>query len=151
MSKQKTDLFVGIFIVIGIISIIFLFIKVSSYKSLSLKSTYTINAKFDNIGNLRKNSPVKCSGVIVGRVSNIKLDQELCQALVIMKIENQYKFSKDTSANIFTSGLLGEQYVGLSYGESTELLSDNDEIIYTQSSIVLEELIGKLIYSSISK
>lgn len=151
MSKTKTDLFVGIFIMMGFLSIIFLFFKVSNYKSMSLKSTYIIKARFDNIGNLRIKAPIKSSGVIVGRVADIILDQQYCQALVIMKIENKYKFSKDTSANIFTSGLLGEQYIGLSYGESDKLLSNNDEIIYTQSSIVLEELIGKLIYSSISK
>jgi len=146
MSK-KTDFLVGLFVLLGIVAAIFLMLQAGNLKTFSIGQTYHVSAKFENIGALKVRSPVKSNGVVVGRVVSISFDNKEFKALVGMDIEEGYVFPEDSSASIMTSGLLGEQYVGLTPGADEKNLADNSEIIYTQSAVVLEELISKFLFS----
>jgi len=146
MKKTVLDFWVGLFVVLGFIALLFLALKAGNMSSLSFQPTYAVKLKFDNIGGLKVRAPVKSAGVVVGRVSSIGFDTNTYQALVTIDIDKQFAFPKDTSAKIQTSGLLGEQYIGLEPGGDTEMLKAGDTITMTQSAIVLENLIGQFLY-----
>lgn len=144
MLKRSTiDLWVGIFVAIGIISLAFLSFRVANLVPENEDSTYTLYADFSNIGGLKVKAPVKSSGVVVGRVANITLDTQRYVAHVTLSIHGRYPFSRDTSAEILTSGLLGEQYLSLTEGGDTEKLKSGDTITLTSSALILEQLIEK--------
>ncbi|WP_114814105.1 outer membrane lipid asymmetry maintenance protein MlaD [Paraburkholderia kururiensis] len=147
MKKTALDFWVGLFVVAGFIALLFLALKVGNMSSLSFQATYPVKLKFDNIGGLKPRAPVKSAGVTVGRVASISFDTNTYQALVTIDLDKQYQFPKDTSAKILTSGLLGEQYIGLEPGGDSEMLKAGDTIAMTQSAIVLENLIGQFLYS----
>ena len=146
MNRSAIDLWVGIFVVIGIGAIAFLSLKVGNLTSVSSAPGYHLNAAFDNIGGLKLRAPVKAAGVVVGRVEQIKLDPQTYQAVVSMRIDQGYQFTRDTIASILTSGLLGEVYIGLDSGGDTQMLADNARIGKTQSAMVLEKLIGQFMF-----
>ncbi len=147
MQRKNLDVWVGLFIVVGVAALMFLALKAGNMNSLSFGKTYAISAKFDNIGSLRPQAPVKAAGVVVGRVGEVKFDDKSYQALVTLNMEEGYKFPKDSSAKILTAGLLGEQYVGIEAGGDTKNLTAGDRIPRTQSAAVLEDLINQFIYS----
>ena len=147
MNKATIDLWVGIFVTIGIGAIVFLALKVGNLMSLETKPSYRLEASFDNIGGLKLRAPVKAAGVTVGRVEAIKLDAKTYQAQVVMHIDKGYQFTSDTIASILTSGLLGEVYVGLDAGGDPKMLDDGGRIGKTQSAVVLEKLIGQFMFS----
>ena len=146
MNRSTLDLWVGIFVTIGVAAILFLALKVGNLTSVSSAPGYHLDAAFDNIGGLKLRAPVKAAGVVVGRVERIKLDPQTYQAVVSMKIDRGYQFTKDTIASILTSGLLGEVYIGLDSGGDTQMLADGARIAKTQSAIVLEKLIGQFMF-----
>lgn len=147
MKKTALDFWVGLFVVVGFLAVLFLALKVGNMSSLSFQPTYAVRMKFDNIGGLKPRAAVKSAGVVVGRVKSIGFDTNTYQALVTIDVDGQYPFPKDSSAKILTSGLLGEQYIGLDPGGDTEMLKAGDTITMTQSAIVLENLIGQFLYS----
>ncbi|HJU24369.1 MAG TPA: outer membrane lipid asymmetry maintenance protein MlaD [Casimicrobiaceae bacterium] len=146
MNRSTLDLWVGIFVMLGIAGLLFLALKVGNLTSVSSAPGYHLQAAFDNIGGLKLRAPVKAAGVVVGRVDGVRLDPQTYQAVVSMKIDRGYQFSKDTIASILTSGLLGEVYVGLDSGGDTQMLADGGKITKTQSAIVIEKLIGQLLF-----
>jgi phospholipid/cholesterol/gamma-HCH transport system substrate-binding protein len=146
MNRSTLDLWVGIFVTIGIGAILFLSLKVGNLLTVSNDQGYTLQAEFDNIGSLKLRAPVKAAGVVVGRVEGIKLDPRTYQALVTMRVDRGYEFTKDTIASILTSGLLGEVYIGLDSGGDTKMLANGDKIARTQSALVLEKLIGQFLF-----
>ncbi len=151
MTREKTDFWVGLFILLGLIALVFLALRAGNMSSFSFAPTYRVEAHFDNVGGLKVRAPVKSSGVVVGRVSSIGFDNRRFQAAVTLELEKQYEFPQDTSASILTSGLLGEQYIGLTPGGEDKPLTDGSTIQFTQSAVVLEELISKFLYSSAEK
>src|SRR5438094_2164134 len=138
MTRKELDLWVGIFAVIGIGALLFLSLKVANLASFSGADTYQINAKFDNIGGLKVRAPVKSAGVVVGRVGEIRFDNESFEAVVALNIDGRYQFPKDSSATILTSGLLREQYIGLTAGGSPDSLQRGDALNPTQSAVAAE-------------
>lgn len=153
MKRIVIDFWVGIFVLIGIACITFLSFKIASKSDLGFnkKDTYILYASFYNIGSLKINAPVKVSGLTIGRVINIQLDSKTYQAIVTMQIIDDYKFSTDSSAQILTIGLLGEQYVGLQSGADNSYLGDGGQITITSSALVLENLIGKFLTNVTNK
>ena len=147
MTRKELDLWVGIFAVIGMGAMLFLSLKVANLASFSSADTYQINAKFENIGGLKVRAPVKSAGVVVGRVGDIHFDNESFEAVVALNIDSRYQFPKDSSAKILTSGLLGEQYVGIEAGGDDAVLKDGETVQLTQSAVVLEKLIGQFLYN----
>ena len=147
MNRKTIDLWVGVFVAIGLASLLFLALKVGNLASNNMGDTYRLTAKFDNIGGLKVRGPVKSAGVVVGRVVDIGFDKTSYQALVAMEIDTRYQFPKDTFANILTSGLLGEQYIGLEAGGDTAKLAEGSKIKATQSAMVLENLISQFLYN----
>jgi phospholipid/cholesterol/gamma-HCH transport system substrate-binding protein len=147
MQKKSIDFWVGIFVLLGAASLLFLALKAGNMSSLSFEKTYDITTKFDNIGGLKPNAAVKSAGVVVGRVSSINFDDKSFQATVTLKMEKRYNFPKDTSAKILTAGLLGEQYIGLEAGGDVKNLAAGDRITMTQSAVVLENLISQFLFS----
>ena len=147
MTRKELDLWVGIFAVVGIGAILFLSLKVANLASFSSSETYQINAKFENIGGLKIRAPVKSAGVVVGRVGDIRFDNESFEAVVALNIDSHFKFPKDSSAKILTSGLLGEQYIGITAGGDSAFLKGGDTLKLTQSAVVLENLIGQFLYN----
>ena len=145
-GRAAIDLWVGIFVAIGIGAILFLALKVGNLVTIGATEGYRLEARFDNIGGLKLRAPIKASGVVVGRVERIRFDPKTYQAVVTLKIDNAYLFTTDTIASILTSGLLGEVYVGLDAGGDTAMLSDGGRIAKTQSAIVLEKLIGQFLF-----
>ncbi|HSV19955.1 MAG TPA: outer membrane lipid asymmetry maintenance protein MlaD [Casimicrobiaceae bacterium] len=146
MNRATIDLWVGIFVAIGIAAILFLSLRVGNLLTSSNAPGYHIEAAFDNIGGLKVRAPVKAAGVVVGRVERIRLDPQTYQADVTMKIDQGYQFSRDTIASILTSGLLGEVYIGLDSGGDPQMLADGAKITKTQSAVVLEKLIGQFLF-----
>ena len=146
MNRSTIDLWVGIFIIGGIAAIGFLSLRVGNLLTTTNAPGYHVEAAFDNIGGLMLRAPVKAAGVVVGRVERIRLDPQSYQAIVSMKIDQGYQFSKDTIASILTSGLLGEVYIGLDSGGDTQMLADGGRIGKTQSAMVLEKLIGQFMF-----
>ncbi|KQW69737.1 MAG: outer membrane lipid asymmetry maintenance protein MlaD [Methylibium sp.] len=150
MQKSKHDLWVGLFVMIGAAAIVFLALKAGNLLSLSFDDTYTVSARFDNIGGLKVRAPVKSAGVVVGRVASIGFDADTYQARVEIDLEKRFGFPTDSSAKILTSGLLGEQYIGLEPGTEEKLMVTGDKIRVTQSAVVLENLISQFLYSKSS-
>lgn len=147
MERTKLDLWVGMFVVAGIGALVMLAMKVGNLSTYNVAETYQVQAYFSNIGGLKPKASIRSAGVLVGRVTDISLDTERYEARVSMSLDKRYAFPKDTFANILTSGLLGEQYIGLSPGGDSDMLKAGDQIKKTQSAMVLEDLIGKFIYS----
>ncbi len=147
MQNKSFDVWVGIFVLIGAAALVFLALKAGNMSSLSFSQTYSVITKFDNIGGLKPQAPVKSAGVLVGRVGDIKFDDKSYQALVVLNLESRYKYPKDSSAKILTSGLLGEQYIGIEAGGDTVNLAAGDKIAMTQSAVVLENLISQFLFS----
>jgi phospholipid/cholesterol/gamma-HCH transport system substrate-binding protein len=147
MSKKSIEVLVGLFVLLGMAALVFLALKAANLASFGEHKGYTISAKFDNIGGLKPRAPVRSAGVTVGRVKSISLDPKTYQGVVRLEIDNFVKFPKDTSAKILTSGLLGDQYIGLEPGADEKELADRDVIKQTQSAVVLENLIGQLIFN----
>jgi phospholipid/cholesterol/gamma-HCH transport system substrate-binding protein len=147
MHRKIIDVWVGLFVLLGAAALLFLALQAGNMSSLSFSKTYTISAKFDNIGGLKPQAPVKSAGVVVGRVGGITFDDKTFQALVRLDMEPGYKFPKDSSLKILTAGLLGEQYIGIEPGGDTNNLANGDRITRTQSATVLEDLINQFIYS----
>lgn len=142
------DIWVGLFVALGLLALTLLALHVSNLLSLPSGKGYLVTAEFDNIGGLKVRAPVKLSGVVVGRVQNISIDPQSFRAVVSMNIESNYSiFPKDSSAAIYTSGLLGEQYVGISPGAEDAVLKSGDRIALTQSAIVLETLISQFLFN----
>ncbi|HEY0664868.1 MAG TPA: outer membrane lipid asymmetry maintenance protein MlaD [Gallionella sp.] len=148
MERTTMDLWVGMFVVAGIAALVMLAMKVGNLSTYNVSDTYEVHAYFSNIGGLKPKASIKSAGVVVGRVTEITLDTERYEAKVKMSLDKRYEFPKDTFANILTSGLLGEQYIGLMPGGDEEMLKDGSQIKMTQSAVVLEDLISKFIYSS---
>jgi len=151
MTRDKTDFWVGLFVLLGIAALVFLALRAGNLSTFSLSPTYQVEAHFDNLGGLKVRAPVKASGVVVGRVAAIRFDNHLFQAVVALEMEEPYTFPADTSASILTSGLLGEQYIGLTPGGEEQTLKPGGRIQYTQSAVVLEDLISKFLYSTADK
>ena len=146
MGRSMLDLWVGIFVVAGMAALVILAFKVGNMSSMGSGETYEISANFDNIGGLKPRAPIKSAGVVVGRVTSIEFNNERFTAKVKMAVEKNYKFPKDTTASILTSGLLGEQYIGLEGGGDDQLLKAGDSIRLTQSAVVLEKLISQFLF-----
>jgi len=151
MSRTTLDIWVGIFVVIGFAALFFLALRVANVAGVDLSDTYTVNAQFDNIGGLKARAPVKSAGVTVGRVKAINFDTNSYRAAVEMEIASRYEFPRDTISAILTSGLLGEQYIGLDPGADYEMLEDGERIEITQSAMVLENLIGQFMFDRASQ
>ena len=147
MHRKSVDVWVGLFVLLGLAALLFLALKAGNMSTLSFGKTYLVTAKFDNIGGLKPQAPLKSAGVVVGRVGDIKFDDKSYQALVTLELEAGYKFPKDSSLKILTAGLLGEQYIGIEAGGDTNNLVNGDRIARTQSATVLEDLINQFIYS----
>lgn len=147
MQRKSVDVWVGLFVLLGVAALMFLALKAGNMSSFSFGKTYPVTAKFDNIGGLKPQAPVKGAGVVVGRVADISFDDKTYQARVTLNLQEGYKFPKDSSAKILTAGLLGEQYVGIEAGGDTNILVAGDKIARTQSATVLEDLINQFIYS----
>ena len=150
MNRSTIDLWVGIFLVIGLGAIVFLALRVGNLTSMQAAPSYHLEAAFDNIGGLKIRAPIKAAGVVVGRVEQVRFDPKTYQAVVSMKIDQGYQFSKDTIASILTSGLLGEVYIGIDSGGDTKMLGDGERIAKTQSAVVLEKLIGQFLFDKAS-
>ncbi len=146
MNRATIDLWVGIFVAIGLGAIVFLALKVGNLTTFDTGPSYRLTASFVNIGGLKLRAPVKAAGVVVGRVESIRLDPTTYEAVATLKIDNGYQFSKDTIASILTSGLLGEVYIGLDSGGDPQVLADSGRIAKTQSAIVIEKLISQFMF-----
>jgi phospholipid/cholesterol/gamma-HCH transport system substrate-binding protein len=147
LNRAALDLWVGIFVAIGLAALGFLALKVGNLAGSSVGETYTLNARFNNIGGLKVKGPVKSSGVVVGRITDIRFDPEAYNAQVVMQVDTRYKFPRDTYATINTSGLLGEQYIGFEPGGDTEMLKAGDVIKKTNDAVVLEKLISQFMFN----
>jgi len=150
VNRSTIDLWVGIFVAVGFGAILFLALKVGNLLTLDRTPGYHLQANFDNIGGLKLRAPVKAAGVIVGRVESIRLDPKNYEGIVVMRIDRDVQFTKDTIASINTSGLLGEVYIGLDAGGYTVMLDDGGRIMKTQSAVVIEKLIGQFLFDKAS-
>ena len=148
MYSKTVEVGVGLFVALGLAALLMLAMKVSNLAELTAPDGYHLTARFDNIGGLKVRSPVTMAGVRVGRVTDIGFDDDRYEAVVQFSVNPRYvRFPLDTSASIFTAGLLGEQYIGLEAGAEEEFLTDGGEIMLTQSAIVLEQVIGQFLYN----
>jgi len=147
MNRSTIDLWVGVFVALGLGALLFLALKVGNLASFSTAETYQVDARFSNIGGLKVRAPVKSAGVVVGRVADIGFDNESYEAVALLTIDSRYRFPRDTSAKILTSGLLGEQYIGLEAGADARLLKDGERLRITQSAVVLENLISQFLFN----
>ena len=147
MNRSAIDLWVGVFVVTGIAALLFLALKVGNLASFNTAQTYQVYAKFANIGGLKPRAPVKSAGVVIGRVADIRFDNESYEALVAINLDAAYQFPRDTTAKILTSGILGEQYVGLEAGGDGVMLKNGDRLRLTQSAVVLENLISQFLFN----
>ncbi|MFO1263670.1 MAG: outer membrane lipid asymmetry maintenance protein MlaD [Rhodoferax sp.] len=147
MQRSKNDVWVGMFVMIGAAAILFLALQSANLLSLSFQSTYKVSAKFDNVGGLKPKAAVRSGGVVVGRVESMTFDDKTFQAKVVLALESRYAFPKDSSLKILTSGLLGEQYIGIEAGAADTNLAGGDVVAATQSAVVLENLISQFLYS----
>ena len=145
MGKRGIESLVGLFVLLGMLGLVFLALQAANLGSMGSGDTYPVQARFDNIGGLKARAPVRTAGVVVGRVKSIQLDPKTFQGLVVMDIESGYQFPKDTAAKILTSGLLGDQYIGLEPGGDDKNLDTGELVAQTQSAVVLENLIGQFI------
>jgi len=147
MQKSKNDVWVGLFVMLGAAAIVFLALLAGNLLTLSFAETYSVTARFDNIGSLKLRAPVKSAGVVVGRVGAIGFDGGNYQASVRLDLDQRFTFPRDSSAKILTSGLLGEQYIGIEPGAEEKLLAAGDKIGSTQSAVVLENLISQFLFN----
>lgn len=145
--QRLTTIWVGLFLVLGILGLLFLALKASNLLSMTTGQTYSVTALFDDIGGLKPRAAVRSAGVLVGRVREIGFDDTRYQAVVVLDLDRSVQFPKDSSAQILTSGLLGEKYIGLQPGAEEEMLKDRDRIQMTQSAVVLENLISQFLYN----
>ena len=148
MERSKNDLWVGLFVMIGLAALVFLALQAANLLSLNFQSTYRITAQFDNIGGLKPKAAVRSGGVVVGRVAGISFDDERYQARIDLDMDARFKFPKDSSLKILTSGLLGEQYIGVEAGAAEDNLAAGDNVTSTQSAVVLENLISQVLFNS---
>lgn len=148
MKRMLIDFWVGLFVVMGIAATVFIAFRVSNLSSGAGNDLYYVTAGFDNIGDLKVRAPVKSAGVIVGRVTAIRFDDEKQEAVVTVGLDQRFHFSADSSMSILTTGLLGEQYIGLTSGGEDDLLQDGDTVWLTSSAVILESLISKYIFNS---
>jgi phospholipid/cholesterol/gamma-HCH transport system substrate-binding protein len=145
--QRTINVLVGLFVLLGLLALLFLALKVSNLTSMAGGPTYSVVAYFDDIGGLKPRAAVRGAGVVVGRVSSIDFDDQRYQARVLLEIDSGFEFPKDTSAQILTSGLLGEKYIGLSPGADPQPLKNNDRITMTQSAVVLENIISQFLFN----
>lgn len=152
MQRRMVEIWVGLFVAAGLAALLMLSLQVSNLSSIGGDDGYTIKARFDNVGGLKVRSAVKMGGVLIGRVASIDLDPATFEAVVSMRMDPRFnQLPQDSSASIFTAGLLGEQYVGVEPGGAEEVLKDGDTLLLTQSALVLEQLIGQFLFSQGSK
>ncbi len=151
MQRTTMDLWVGFFVMAGIGALLLLALKIGNLGTYSAADGYTLVGNFENIGGLKVRAPIKSAGVVVGRVTDIQLNTETFDAAVTMNIDSRYKFPKDTFASILTSGLLGEQYIGLAAGGDEVFLKSGDKIMKTNSALVLEDMIGRFLFNKASE
>ena len=147
MNRSAIDLWVGVLVAAGLGALLFLALKVGNLASFSADSSYALEAKFNNIGGLKVRAPVKSAGVVVGRVASIRFDNESYEAIVTLTVDERFRFPRDTTAKILTSGLLGDQYIGLEAGGDGVMLKSGDRLRLTQSAVVLENLISQFLFS----
>jgi phospholipid/cholesterol/gamma-HCH transport system substrate-binding protein len=147
MERSKNDVWVGLFVLLGAVALVFLALQAANLLSLNFQPTYKVVARFDNIGGLKRQAAVRSAGVVVGRVDSISFDTKIYQASATLALDTRYKFPRDSSLKILTSGLLGEQYIGVEAGASEQELQPGDTITSTQSAVVLENLIGQFLYN----
>ena len=147
MQRTKTDVWVGLFVLVGAAALVFLALQAANLLQLGTQAGYRVTARFDNIGGLKPKTAVKSAGVVVGRVETIGFNDKVFQAQVTLALDKRYAFPKDSSLKILTSGLLGEQYIGIEAGADTQNLGDGDTIATTQSAVVLENLISQFLFS----
>jgi phospholipid/cholesterol/gamma-HCH transport system substrate-binding protein len=151
VDRTKIDLWVGIFVALGVAALLGLAMKVGNLTSSKIGETYSVTAAFENVGSLKPHAPVKSAGVTVGRVDSIVFNSKAYEAVVTIDIDKRYSFPKDTFANIYTAGLLGEQYIGLEAGGDEEVLKNGDKIAKTQDAVVLEKMISQFLFSKASE
>ena len=151
MQRTTMDLWVGLFVVTGIVALMILSLKVGNLNVYNPSQSYTITGNFENIGGLKVRAPVKSAGVVVGRVTDIQFSTETYDAVVTLSMDSRFSFPKDTFASILTSGLLGEQYIGLAAGGDEAKLQHGDKLMKTNSAMVLEELIGRFLFNKASE
>lgn len=147
MQRSGKDIWVGLFVLLGALAVLFLALQSANLLSLNWERGYALSAKFDNIGGLKPKAAVKSSGVVVGRVESISFDDKTYRASVQLSMDKRFVFPKDSSLKILTSGLLGEQYIGIEAGADTANLAAGDVVSATQSAVVLENLISQFLYS----
>ena len=147
MERSKNDVWVGLFVLLGVLALVFLALKSANLLSFQWATTYQVSARFDNIGGLKPKAPVKASGVVVGHIDTIRFDDKTYQARVMLRMDQLYAFPRDSTLKILTSGLLGEQYIGIEAGAGADNLVEGDTISQTQSAVVLENLISQFLYS----
>ena len=147
MQRKSLDVWVGLFVLLGALALMFLALKAGNMSTMRFGPSYSLVARFDNIGGLKPGAPVKSAGVVVGRVERIGFDDKNFQAQVTLRMQEKIRFPKDSSAKILTSGLLGEQYIGLGPGGDSENLKNGDRLKITQPAVVLENLISQFLYS----
>ena len=151
MQKNRNDVWVGLFVSVGTLALLFMALKAANLLQVNFQPTYEVKARFDNIGGLKVNAAVKSAGVVVGRVQRVALDPQRFQAEVVLAMDSAYTFPKDSSLKILTSGLLGEQYVGIQAGYDEAVLKAGDVVSETQSAVVLENLIGQFLFNQAAK
>jgi phospholipid/cholesterol/gamma-HCH transport system substrate-binding protein len=151
-TTRTQEIWVGLFVALALVGLFMLAMKMSNFASYKAKDVYRVNVLFENVGGLKPRSPVTVSGVRVGRVESIVYDHEEWQARVVLAIEKGFDFfPSDTSASIYTAGLLGEQYIALEPGAEDEELKDGSTIRHSQSALVLEELVGQVLVNLTSR
>ena len=148
MGRSKNDIWVGLFVMIGLAALVFLALQSANLLSLSFQRGYRITASFDNIGGLKPKAAVRSAGVVVGRVAGIGFDDQRFQARIELDMDPRFHFPRDSSLKILTSGLLGEQYIGIEPGADDKSLAPGDNVTATQSAVVLENLISQFLYNS---
>ncbi|MCK9516864.1 MAG: outer membrane lipid asymmetry maintenance protein MlaD [Ottowia sp.] len=148
MGHGKSDVWVGLFVMLGVAALVFLALQSANLLTLNWQNTYRVTAYFDNVGGLKPRSAVRSGGVVVGRVADIGFDDQRYQATVALDMQTRYKFPRDSSLKILTSGLLGEQYVGIEAGADDADLANGDQITSTQSAVVLENLISRFLFDT---
>jgi phospholipid/cholesterol/gamma-HCH transport system substrate-binding protein len=150
MGKKGTETLVGLFVLLGILGLVFLALKAANLGNFSGGDTYSVTARFDNIGGLKARAPVRSAGVTIGRIASISLDPKTYQGVVRLEIDRSVVFPKDSSARILTAGLLGDQYIGIEPGADEKNLGAGDVITQTQSAVVLESLISQFLFNKAS-
>ena len=147
MGRKSVEILVGVFVLLGILGLVFLALKAANLGSFGGGDTYPLIARFDNIGGLKVRAPVRSAGVTVGRIASISLDPKTYQGVVRVEVDRQVQFPTDSSARILTAGLLGDQYIGIEAGAAEKSLAAGDTIKQTQSAVVLESLISQFLFS----